>query len=92
MWTIGGGWPCSGSIWGCERAGLSAVRHITEQPVTVLGKPCVHDGSTEFATRVGFLANNRRAWGEMAALRVENVNIWRRRVQITEAGADMLGA
>ena len=45
----------------------------------------------EYATVIGFLAYTGIRWGEMAALRVESFDMLRRRVQITEAVAEVRG-
>ena len=46
---------------------------------------------TEYATVVGFLAHAGLRWGEMAALRTESFDMLGRRVQITEAVAEVRG-
>ena len=45
----------------------------------------------EYATVIGFLAYTGIRWGEMAALGVESFDMLRRRVQITEAVAEVRG-
>ena len=45
----------------------------------------------EYAPVVGFLAYTGLRWGEMAALRVDSFAMLRRRVQITEAVAEVRG-
>jgi integrase len=45
----------------------------------------------EYATVVGFLAYTGLRWGEMAALRVDSFDMLRRRVQVTEAVAEVRG-
>jgi len=46
---------------------------------------------TEYGTVVGFLAYTGLRWGEMAALRVENFDMLRRRINVSEAVAEVRG-
>jgi integrase len=46
---------------------------------------------TEYGTVIGFLAYTGLRWGEMAALRVESFDMLRRRINVSEAVAEVRG-
>jgi integrase len=62
--------------------------YLTHQQVSALAAEVGGEGGTV----VGFLAYTGLRWGEMAALRVENFDMLRRRVLIAQAVAEVRGA
>lgn len=60
--------------------------YLTHQQVEALAVECGRDG-----TVVRFLAYTGLRWGEMAALRVSDFDMLRRRVQVTRAVAEVKG-